>query len=322
MDFQPISDDAFEEKYAKNGEDRATQRRRVAQAIASVEPKSKKTWEKRFEQALEQGFIPGGRIQSGAGTGLQVTLINCFVQPVNDSMEGIAEALRQAMLTLKAGGGVGYDFSNIRPKGALVKAVDAEASGPISFMRVFDRACETIESAGYRRGAQMGVLRVDHPDVRDFIEAKYERGQLSNFNVSVGVTDEFMQAVDDDAFFELMHESEPAPRLKNERPEIHFNEAKGKWVYEKVRAREIWDYVMEATYDHADPGVLFLDRINGENNLWYAEHIQACNPCVTGDTWVHTAGGPRRVHEIVGEPVDLLVDGERHASTEAGFFVT
>jgi len=278
MDFQPISDDAFQEKYAKDGEDRVAQRARVAKALASVEKKNKKDWEKKFAGALKDGFVPGGRIQSGAGTGLQVTLINCFVQPVEDSMNGIAEALRQAMLTLKAGGGVGYDFSPIRPKGALVKAVNAEASGPISFMRVFDRACETIESAGYRRGAQMGVLRVDHPDVREFIEAKYERGQLSNFNVSVGVTDEFMQAVDDDGYFELTHESEPSPRRK-EATDVYFDADKGKWVYERVRAREIWDFVMEATYDHADPGVLFLDRINNENNLWYAEHIQACNPC-------------------------------------------
>jgi ribonucleoside-diphosphate reductase alpha chain len=278
MDFQPISDDAFQEKYAKDGEDRVAQRALVAKALASVEKKNKKDWEKKFAGALKDGFVPGGRIQSGAGTGLQVTLINCFVQPVEDSMNGIAEALRQAMLTLKAGGGVGYDFSPIRPKGALVKAVNAEASGPISFMRVFDRACETIESAGYRRGAQMGVLRVDHPDVREFIEAKYERGQLSNFNVSVGVTDEFMQAVEDDGYFELTHESEPSPRRK-EATDVYFDADKGKWVYERVRAREIWDFVMEATYDHADPGVLFLDRINNENNLWYAEHIQACNPC-------------------------------------------
>jgi len=279
MDFQPISDDAFTEKYAKNGETREEQRQRVAKALVSVEKKDRKSWQKQFAKALADGFVPGGRIQSGAGTGLQVTLINCFVQPVGDSMEGIAEALRQAMLTLKAGGGVGYDFSPIRPKGALVRAVMAEASGPISFMRVFDRACETIESAGYRRGAQMGVLRVDHPDIRDFIQAKYERGQLSNFNVSVGVTDEFMQAVEDDGFFELTHVSEPSPRLQEERPEIRFDEDKGKWVYERVRAREIWDFVMEATYDHADPGVLFLDRVNKENNLWYAEEICATNPC-------------------------------------------
>ena len=214
MDFQPISNDVFIEKYAKNGEDRAVQRERVARAVAAVEPTDTAAWQQRFEQALADGFIPGGRIQSGAGTGLQVTLINCFVQPVSDSMEGIADALREAMLTLKAGGGVGYDFSPIRPKGALVRAVMAEASGPVSFMRVFDRACETIESAGYRRGAQMGVLRVDHPDIRQFIEAKYERGQLSNFNVSVGVTDAFMQAVEDDDFVELVHESEPSPRRK------------------------------------------------------------------------------------------------------------
>ena len=280
MDFQPISDDAFQEKYAKQGEDRAAQRARVAKALASVEKKDKKGWEKRFAQSLADGFVPGGRIQSGAGTGLQVTLINCFVQPVTDSMEGIAEALRQSMLTLKAGGGVGYDFSAIRPKGALVRAVMAEASGPISFMRVFDRACETIESAGYRRGAQMGVLRVDHPDIREFIEAKYERGQLSNFNVSVGVSDEFMQAVEDDGYFELVHEAEPSERIFREQgDDIRYDEAKGKWVYERVRAREIWDFVMEATYDHADPGVLFLDRVNNENNLWYAERIAASNPC-------------------------------------------
>lgn len=278
MDFQPISDDVFTEKYAKNGEDRAVQRERVARAIAAVETDDTEAWQQRFEQALAGGFIPGGRIQSGAGTGLQVTLINCFVQPVIDSMEGIADALRQAMLTLKAGGGVGYDFSPIRPKGALVRAVMAEASGPVSFMRVFDRACETIESAGYRRGAQMGVLRIDHPDIRHFIEAKYERGQLSNFNVSVGVSDAFMQAVEDDDFFELVHESEPAPRRK-EAGGTRFDADRGVWVYERVRAREIWNYVMEATYDHADPGVLFLDRINRENNLWYAETISATNPC-------------------------------------------
>ena len=321
MDFQPISDDAFEEKYAKNGEDRATQRARVAQALASVEKRKKdrEHWQQRFDEALDNGFIPGGRIQSGAGTGLQVTLINCFVQPVSDSMEGIAEALRQAMLTLKAGGGVGYDFSPIRPKGALVKAVMAEASGPISFMRVFDRACETIESAGYRRGAQMGVLRVDHPDIRDFIQAKYERGQLSNFNVSVGVTDEFMQAVEDDGFFELTHVAEPSARLKEERPEVHFDEEKGKWIYEKVRAREIWDFVMEATYDHADPGVLFLDRINNENNLWYAERIEACNPCVTADTWVHTAEGPRENAPLpVYDTSGPYTDGEASIDLVAG----
>ncbi len=323
MDFQPISNDAFQEKYAKNGETREQQRARVAKALASVERHDREKWEQRFAQTLHDGFVPGGRIQSGAGTGLQVTLINCFVQPVTDSMEGIAEALRQSMLTLKAGGGVGYDFSRIRPKGALVKAVMAEASGPISFMRVFDRACETIESAGYRRGAQMGVLRVDHPDIREFIEAKYERGQLSNFNVSVGVTDEFMQAVEDDDYFELVHEAEPCERIFREQGDaIRYDEAKEKWVYERVRAREIWDYVMEATYDHADPGVLFLDRVNNENNLWYAERIEASNPCVTGDTWVHTAAGPRQVHELVGEPTDLLVNGEAYPSTEAGFFAT
>jgi len=277
MEYQAIAHDAFMEKYAQPDEDRAEQRQRVARALASVEPKREKHHEAAFMSALEQGFIPGGRIQSGAGTGLDVTLINCFVQPVHDSMTGIADGLRQAMLTLKQGGGVGYDFSPIRPKGALVRAVNAEASGPISFMRVFDRACETIESAGYRRGAQMGVLRIDHPDVREFINEKFTAGSLSNFNVSVGVTDAFMQAVDNDDEFDLVHEAEPSPRLKQ--LGAFYDEGRGTWVYERVRAREIWDYVMEATYDHADPGVLFLDRMNGENNLWYTETLRATNPC-------------------------------------------
>lgn len=279
--LQPIADEAFNEKYCKNGESRSEQQFRVASALASVEKDNQQHHIEAFQTALEDGFVPAGRIQSGAGTGLNVTLINCFVQPVEDSMEGIAQALREAMLTLKQGGGVGYDFSSLRPKGAWVKAVDAESSGPISFMKVFDKACETIESAGYRRGAQMGVLRIDHPDIRVFIEEKYQKGSLTNFNVSVGATDAFMQAVEDDDIFELVHVAEPAQKIK-EREDVYYNEQRGVWVYEQVRAREIWDYVMEATYDHADPGVMYLDQINRENNLWYVERIEATNPLQRG----------------------------------------
>ena len=203
---QEISRDTLLEKYAKGNETQHRRRaRRVAHALAASEPEDKRAhWEKRFLQAMEAGFIPAGRIMSAAGIQMQATLINCFVQPVGDSISeivddkpGIYTALQQAAETMRRGGGVGYDFSSIRPKGAEVKGTHSRASGPVSYMRVFDRSCETVESAGSRRGAQMGVLRCDHPDVEEFIHAK-DRGDLTNFNISVGVTDAFMQAVEDD----------------------------------------------------------------------------------------------------------------------------
>jgi ribonucleoside-diphosphate reductase alpha chain len=199
---QPISAEVLAEKYAK-GDERsvADVHRRVAGALASVEPSAQRAhWQARFEWALGAGFIPAGRIQSAAGTPLAATLINCFVQPVGDSIAsddeghpGIYTALTEAAETMRRGGGVGYDFSRIRPRGAWVASTQSHASGPVSYMRVFDRSCETVESAGSRRGAQMGVLRCDHPDIEDFIHAK-DQGDLKNFNLSVGITDAFMQA--------------------------------------------------------------------------------------------------------------------------------
>ena len=203
---QTISREVLLEKYAKGTENNITEvRARIAHALAAVEAEDKRAlWEKRFLQAMEAGFIPAGRIMSAAGIQMQATLINCFVQPVGDSISeivddkpGIYTALQQAAETMRRGGGVGYDFSSIRPKGAEVKGTQSRASGPVSYMRVFDRSCETVESAGSRRGAQMGVLRCDHPDVEEFIHAK-DKGDLSNFNISVGVTDAFMQAVEKD----------------------------------------------------------------------------------------------------------------------------
>src|SRR5438477_595216 len=233
---QKISEDILLEKYAKAGEQTiADVRKRVAKALAAVEPEDKRAhWERRFLQAMEQGFIPAGRINSAAGIEIQATLINCFVQPIGDSISevvdgkpGIYTALQEAAETMRRGGGVGYDFSAIRPKGADVKGTRSRASGPVSYMRVFDRSCETVESAGARRGAQMGVLRCDHPDIEEFIHAK-DQGDLANFNISVGLTDVFMRAVESDAPVELVHRAEPGPQQKAEGA---YQRADGTWFY-------------------------------------------------------------------------------------------
>ncbi len=282
---QVISTEVLIEKYAKGGETSIDEvRARVAKALAQVEEgKQRKKHADEFLWAMQHGFIPAGRVNSAAGTDLQSTLINCFVQPVGDSITervggkpGIYTALAQAAETMRRGGGVGYNFSAIRPKGALVKGTGSSASGPISYMKVFDRSCETVESAGARRGAQMAVVNVTHPDVLDFITVKQERGQLNNFNVSVGVTDAFMQAVEADLPFELAHINEPNAELKQNGAYLR---ADGLWVYRTVQAREVWDLIMQSTYAAAEPGVLYMDRINAENNLSYCETIEATNPC-------------------------------------------
>ncbi|RQO55553.1 adenosylcobalamin-dependent ribonucleoside-diphosphate reductase [Paucibacter sp. KBW04] len=281
---QDISAEVLLEKYAKGDEQTLDElRQRVARALAQAEaPEARADWEHKFLDAQRRGFVPAGRINSAAGTELSATLINCFVQPVGDSIAseddghpGIYTALTEAAETMRRGGGVGYDFSRIRPRGAWVGSTQSNASGPVSYMRVFDRSCETVESAGSRRGAQMGVLRCDHPDVEEFIHAK-DKGDLKNFNISVGVTDVFMEAVAADGEIELFHKAEPGPK---QREAGAYQRADGQWVYRKLKARELWDQVMRSTYDHAEPGVLFLDRINADNNLHYCESIAATNPC-------------------------------------------
>jgi ribonucleoside-diphosphate reductase alpha chain len=243
LPMQEISRDVLLEKYAKGDETDASQvRARVAHALAAIEPEARRAhWEARFLEAQERGFIPAGRINSAAGTSLTATLINCFVQPVGDSITevvdgkpGIYTALAEAAETMRRGGGVGYDFSSIRPEGAWVKGTNSRASGPVSYMRVFDQSCETVESAGARRGAQMGVLRCDHPDIERFIHAKDE-GDLTNFNISVGVTDAFMQAVEADGDFELVHKAEPSRDVKEAGAYLRGD---GMWVYRK-RARAV-----------------------------------------------------------------------------------
>jgi len=280
---QEVSLDVLREKYAKGEETSILDvRRRVARALAALEPEERRAeFEARFLWAQEQGFVPAGRINSAAGLGLQATLINCFVQPVGDSISGndgalpgIYTALAEAAETMRRGGGVGYDFSAIRPNGSKVHGTRSRASGPVSYMEVFDASCRTVESAGARRGAQMGVLRIDHPDIERFIAAK-DAGGLTNFNISVGVSDDFMRAVEADAMFDLVHRAEPG----DEDMATARRLADGRWAYRQVRARELWDRIIASTYDHAEPGVLFIDRMNAENNLWYAERLHATNPC-------------------------------------------
>src|SRR5271157_2055293 len=233
--------------------------RRVATALA--EPEREPTfWAERFYEALADfKFLPAGRVLAGAGTKRNVTLFNCFVMgTVPDDMSGIFAHLREAALTMQQGGGIGYDFSTLRPRGAPVKGVGADASGPLSFMDVWDAMCRTIMSAGYRRGAMMATLRCDHPDIEAFIEAKREPGRLRMFNLSVLVTDALMKAVEENAPWELSF---------------------GGTVSKVLPARELWDKIMRATYAYAEPGVIFIDRINRLNNLWYCETITSTNPC-------------------------------------------
>jgi ribonucleoside-diphosphate reductase alpha chain len=250
-----LSKEMWTMKYSNGDENHAMGMERIAKALAD-NPQH----ENAFQTILkDMRFLPGGRVQAGAGSKRDVTLFNCFVSgKIEDSMESIMKNATDAAFTMKAGGGIGYNFSHLRPRGALIKSLDSKSSGPVSFMGIFDAVCQTIASAGHRRGAQMGVLNCDHPSILEFIHCKRNQDKLRGFNISVGVTDKFMDAV-----------------LKDEDFNLEFDGV----VYETVRARKLWDEIMMATWDWAEPGILFLDRINEMNNLWWCEHIEATNPC-------------------------------------------
>lgn len=302
---QPISEEIWDRKYKlvtpnediKNDESVQDTWARIAAACANspitsdneIDPSAHaEKWLPEFYSALEDfKFLPAGRVTAGAGSGREVTLFNCYVMgTIPDDLAGIFDMLKEAALTMQQGGGIGYDFSTIRPSGAPVKGVDADASGPLSFMDVWDAMCRTIMSAGARRGAMMATIRDDHPDVLKFIKAKREVGRLNMFNMSVLCSDAFMKAVDNDDYWYLKHEVKPATEtfvavmdMEDGGRTKQVSSVNGKYIYEKVLARDLWDEIMENTYNHAEPGVLFVDRINKMNNLWFIEDIASTNPC-------------------------------------------
>jgi ribonucleoside-diphosphate reductase alpha chain len=286
----PISRHVWETRYRWRDDEAVHDRtieeswRRIARALAAVEPRDAAVWEERFYELLAGfRFLPGGRIQAGAGTGRRVTLFNCFVMGrVEDSMDGIFDALKEGALTMQQGGGVGYDFSTLRPKGTPARGVGTVASGPVSFMRIWDAMCATLLSTGARRGAMMATLRCDHPDIEEFIDAKLEHSALRHFNLSVLVTDDFMQAVRENRDWALVFPRDEGGAPAGETVTRVWSGSRDTVacrVVRRVRARALWERIMHATYEYAEPGVLFIDRINRENNLWYREHISATNPC-------------------------------------------
>lgn len=250
-----ISEEISQMKYRSKGESFKEAMTRVADALKD----SDEHYKQFREILLNQRFLPAGRVQAAMGAPREVTAFNCFVSgTLEDSMDSIMEKAAEAAQTMRLGGGIGYDFSSLRPRGDHIASLDSRSSGPISFMGIFDAICKTIASAGHRRGAQMGVLRVDHPDIEEFIKAKNNSTTLTQFNVSVGVTDDFMDAVINDKMFDLVFEGKR---------------------YKTVRARYLWDEILRSTWDWAEPGVLFIDTINKKNNLGYCETIAATNPC-------------------------------------------
>ncbi len=349
--LQPASYDIWDKKYRlKTKQGKAVDTdidhtyQRVARALADAEktPEKQTQWYERFLWALRRGAIPAGRITSNAGA-LEhkpaTSTINCTVSgTIEDSMDGILDKVHEAGLTLKAGCGIGYEFSTLRPHGAYVSGAGAYTSGPMSFMDIYDKMCFTVSSAGGRRGAQMGTFDVSHPDVKDFIRAKREDARLRQFNLSLLITDGFMQSVEKNGDWPLVF-----PISKKEESEMDLDDPNQiqwrEWpthknyvtrddglvackVYGHIKARHLWDMIMASTYDYAEPGFILIDRVNEMNNNWWCENIRATNPCVTAETWVQTSEGPRQVRQLIGKQFFARVDGKDHATTAEGFFRT
>ena len=280
-----ISHHVWATKYRLEGEaDIAATWQRIAQALAAAEPRDQSTWERRFHGLLTDfKFLPGGRIQAGAGTSRAVTLYNCFVMgPIEDSIPGIFRSLQDSAVTMQQGGGIGLDFSTLRPLGTPARTTGTIASGPVSFMEVWDTTCATILATGSRRGAMMASLRCDHPDIALFADAKRQPGRLTHFNLSVQVTDAFMEAVRADADWPLVFPEEALAGAGETVLREWPGGAPGPRpcrIVRRIGARDLWDRILRSAYDCAEPGVLFIDRINRLNNLWYCERISATNPC-------------------------------------------
>jgi len=351
--FQPASLDIWDKKYRLRKKDGTVidvtlddTFARIARALADQEQSDelRQRWYEKFLWALQNGAIPAGRIISNVGANKyrpNTSTINCTVSgTIYDSMDDILQKLHEAGLTLKAGCGIGYEFSTLRPKGDYVAGAGAYTSGPLSFMDIYDRMCFTISSAGGRRGAQMATFDIRHPDVLDLICAKREDGRLRQFNLSLLITEEFMQAVADDDLWKLVfpiRESElTAEQLDlsdsenivwhdwsvNDNYIVNKDGKVACRVHKVIPARRLWDAIMSSTYDYAEPGFILIDRVNEMNNNWFCENIRATNPCVTGDTWVHTKQRPRQVKALLGRQVQLLVDGKVHLTGVRGFFKT
>jgi ribonucleoside-diphosphate reductase alpha chain len=328
---QPISAEVLAEKYAKDEERTvADVHRRVARALAALEAADKRAaLGARFMEALEGASCPPGAFKARPAPQLSATLINCFVQPVGDSIAsmddghpGIYIALTEAAETMRRGGGVGYDFSRIRPRGAWVGSTQSSASGPVSYMRVFDRSCETVESAGARRGAQMGVLRCDHPDIEEFIHAK-DKGDLKNFNISVGVTDAFMQAVEADADVELVHRAEAGAAHKAAGAYARTAaDGSAVWVYRKLPRARCGTRSCSPPTTTPSPACCSWTPSTATTTWPIAKAIAATNPCVTADTWVMTDRGRAPGAELIGQPFAAVVDGKAYATESQGFFAT
>ncbi len=351
--LQPASEDIWERKYQlKDTLGKAVDLcvegtfTRVARALSEIEdtPEKQEYWYERFLWALKQGAVPAGRIISNAGAQQYkpaTSTINCTVSgKIHDSMDDILQKVHEAGMTLKSGAGIGYEFSTLRPNDAYVSGSGALTSGPLSFMDIYDKVCFTISSAGGRRGAQMATFDVGHPDVLDFIRAKREDGRLRQFNLSLLITSEFMEAVKNDApwplAFPLTEEEIEIHNVDLQDPEKviwrnwpikdnYIENEEGKVacrVYRTIDAGKLWNVIMTSTYEYAEPGFILIDEYNEKNNNWFCENIRTTNPCVTADTWVQTSTGPRQVLDLVGNAFSARVDGIDHASGQKGFFKT